>query len=834
MSDVSHTVANMSDGVVSISDSSSGASETRAPRNIAHPAFADIGLKLKACNDTLGELQLLGINHATLPELVLVGDQSSGKSSLMSALAQLDLPTSSDVKKSNPFPPWVPKQLTEVKLFKTIYENDPVDVDVVLRWAQIATLNPSTDSSQYVPEEGSYARETELDDARGETETKFSPNVVALEMKGPGFPDLSFYDLPGVFAVASNRSENYLVSVVENLTRRYVSRPEAKIMLALPMSNDIETSRTFRIIRDLNAEDRTVGVIADKADWNTNAKVSDWAAVFAGEKHAVEKGFFITSLPPEADKSWEDNFFRHGTSSWPRAFDAFALRCGVDHLRRFITKELGDSFSDSLPDIKLKVENRLGEIELELNELPELPQNVEYEVRTSLKNFHASVKIAMNSATFERRFKELNQEFHKCLIRMRPGCSCDTTKKRKKQDQVIILDDDSEDEHVGSKRPSRNASVQSTPKRPRTQGLPVTPIKYEEPRLGSMLPSPASIRPIQMLSETTVSFFGGEFRGVQLHLTDIKKEIASATRPGFSGVVPLEVHETLSLKAISRWNAPLSIYIQQIVDMLMEAVAGALHTSFENLRHRLICHLSAFLKDQGKVQGKRLEEIHGNETYRVSTMNENGMEQHKAVEKKVLERYRLYIRAKAEGLFDTQDKRLSDHHCKLISEKKPTSEAEKDWARILPGDTFSREIDLVATVIDTTAATRFVDGISMDANGQVFRKIREGAMDDYLEDKLGLSSYPSKYQDTLIDITVPANEGQIKARETYERLMEENEETACRRKQLKREKEKLRMAAQRILALEGSCSSISYTVPYHDQQGSPNDAPIRKLEQDLD
>ncbi|KAI0150428.1 P-loop containing nucleoside triphosphate hydrolase protein [Xylariaceae sp. FL1272] len=829
----------MSDGVISISDSSSGAAETRAPRNIAHPAFADIGLKLKACNDTLGELQLLGIDHATLPELVLVGDQSSGKSSLMSALAQLDLPTSSgictrcpfhihmssskdthlppkqsDVKKSNPFPPWVPKQVTDVKLFKTIYENDSVDVDEVLRWAQIATLNPSTDFRQYVPGEGSYARETGIDFARGETETKFSPNLIALEMKGPGFPDLSFYDLPGVFAVASNRNENYLVSVVENLTRRYVSRPEAKIMLALPMSNDIETSRTFRIIRDLDAEDRTIGVItkADKADWNTNAKVSDWAAVFTGEKHAVEKGFFITSLPPEAGDNWEDVFFRHGTSSWPRAFDAFAVRCGVDHLRRFITKELGDSFSDSLPDIKLKVENRLEEIELELNELPELPQNVEYEVRTSLKNFHASVKIAMNSPEFEGRFKELNQKFHNCLIRMRPGCTCDTPKR--KEEPVVIIDDDSEHENVGSKRPSRNASIQCTPKKPRTQGLPVTPIKKEEPRLGSIMPSPASVRPAQMLRDRTVSFRGGEFRGVQLHLTDIRDEIASATRPGFGAVVPLEIHETLSLRAISRWNGPLNVYIQQTITLLMEAVADALRTTFENLRHRLICkylttqqsiHIftpdPSFYMDEGKIQGKRLEDLLSNETYRVSTRNESGMEQSKAIEKKALERYRLFARATAEGLFDTQDRRFTNDHYKLMREKKPTSEAEKEWARTLPGDTFSREIDIVATVIG------YCTSFAIQINDlHVSSSQTRGC-----EEKLGLSSYPT--------------------RRIYERLMDENEEIACRRDRLKREKDKLKMAAQRILALEGSCSSSSYTIPYYNQQSPENDAPTGKLEE---
>jgi GTPase SAR1 family protein len=61
-------------------------------------------MKLKAYSDALGEFQLLGVSHVVeLPELVLVGDQSSGKSSLMSALARLNLPTSSGVSTRCPF-----------------------------------------------------------------------------------------------------------------------------------------------------------------------------------------------------------------------------------------------------------------------------------------------------------------------------------------------------------------------------------------------------------------------------------------------------------------------------------------------------------------------------------------------------------------------------------------------------------------------------------------------------------------------------------------------------------------------------------------------------------
>ena len=65
---------------------------------MVNQSFANIASKVKDCNDVLAELQQLGLREfAKLPNLVMVGDQSAGKSSLMSGLAELDLPRSGGV-----------------------------------------------------------------------------------------------------------------------------------------------------------------------------------------------------------------------------------------------------------------------------------------------------------------------------------------------------------------------------------------------------------------------------------------------------------------------------------------------------------------------------------------------------------------------------------------------------------------------------------------------------------------------------------------------------------------------------------------------------------------
>lgn len=284
----------------------------------------DIGQHLKSFNDTLGSLQSLGIHHDTpLPELILVGDQSSGKSSLMSAISQIILPrsdgvctrcpvhirlssdttwrcrvslqqdfayrppndepiTEADVTEHNPFPPWL-KQTRETKEFKMIYsKTDPIDE--IVRWAQIAILNHNRNFTQYVPKDWDLrsAEEKEpeyearrLAEAERTTEAKFSPNTVAIEVKGPGLPDLSFYDMPGVFRNAKHEEDQFLVKVVENLVREYISHEKAIILWAVPMNHDPETSSTYALIRNVRAQQRTIGVMT-KADLLPRGGHNQW------------------------------------------------------------------------------------------------------------------------------------------------------------------------------------------------------------------------------------------------------------------------------------------------------------------------------------------------------------------------------------------------------------------------------------------------------------------------------------------------------------------------------------------------------------------------------
>jgi GTPase SAR1 family protein len=353
-------------------------------------SFQDIGKKLKACNDTLGELQQLGVSHdVPLPELVLVGDQSAGKSSLMSGLANLDLPrsegtctrcplhirvsrshdpscrvwlrkeysyqppesrpiTENDVTERDPFFPWRKLPTTVVHEFKTMIDHS--DIEEVLRWAQIAILNDDKSHELFVPGSGGIANTVPIDRAAETVAAKFSPNIVALEIKGPELPDLSFYDMPGIFQNPADARDDYLVNVVRNLSREYIQHPSAIILCSMPMNSDAENSSTFGLIRRLGALNRTIGVLT-KADLiPEGGNHEQWLAIMREEAHTTGLGYFITSRPQGKDldelKRWEEHVFvDYGFDRWPAAFHSFSDRCGIEKLKAFLSEKLGQEFA---------------------------------------------------------------------------------------------------------------------------------------------------------------------------------------------------------------------------------------------------------------------------------------------------------------------------------------------------------------------------------------------------------------------------------------------------------------------------------------------------------
>ncbi|KAI1131131.1 dynamin family protein [Nemania abortiva] len=838
--------------------STQGADASFAQQSFGNPTFTHIGVKLRAFNNTVGNLQQLGVSHvAELPELVLVGDQSAGKSSLMSGLARVDLPRSagvgtrcplhirlidsrnthwsctvalqldynfepkgkirkSDVTATNPFPPWVKRSHRDIKIFKTIF--DPGEIEEVLRWAQVAILNPGNNHELYIPGEGTIAKGKDLPEAARTAAAQFSPNIISLEIKGPELPGLSFYDLPGVFLSPDQEEDEYIVKVVRNLTRHYIQRKGAIIMWALPMNADPENSISLGIIRESKAADRTIGIMT-KADKLAPENQEQWLAMFRGEKQSVGHGFFATSRPPdeklETAGKWEELFFAHEVGSWPAEFDEFKDKCGVNLLGEYISVQLGDAFAQSLPSIKTKVYTRLRDIEHQLAGLPGIPSNVEHEVKKSLYQFLGKMKTAIKDSEFSSEWNTLNNQFRDIIFKIKPTCRV----KEPAAQTIDLSDADTELSAVTpSKRPRpSDSTMRMTPnKRVRQENeAPVTPVKQESFSTPGFFRAPSIMSTGGAEMQSPFAVFRNLGR-LAMDIRDIRIQVRNKQRPGMPrDLVPDEVRETMCLDAVKKWQGPLETYMDKTAELLEKVTNKALEESLGVLRRRLIfkecqAHLKEFIDRIVATQRGHLSEMYDAETYQMYTMNEDAFTRYKAKELEQLRRARAIYRLKAVALvgWDYEIKMLED-----MSDDERSKE-HRMLSQQLPkigNDPYETEIEVAAFVRGyyNTAASRFVEGVTMSVNSKLLRIMGSTELDIFMDEQLGIF-------------------GGKTAPNVYEHLMEEDMNTANLREQLRGEMDKLSQAMTSINSLEcssgsGSSSETVFAAPVVDLDDAADD-----------
>ncbi|SPJ89719.1 related to Mx protein [Fusarium torulosum] len=821
-------------------------------------SFQDIGKELKACNDTLGELQQLGVSHdVPLPELVLVGDQSAGKSSLMSGLANLELPRSegtctrcplhirvsrshdpscrvwlrkeytydppasgriseSDVTNKDPFFPWRKLSGTIIHEFKTMIDHS--EIEDVLRWAQIAILNDNRSPELFVPGSGNIALNIPIDRAADSVAAKFSPNIVALEIKGPELPDLSFYDMPGIFQNPADASDDYLVSVVRNLSKEYIQHPSAIIMCSMPMNSDAENSSTFGLVRRLGALNRTIGVLT-KADLiPEGGNHEQWLAIMRAQAHITGLGYFITSRPQGKDldelKQWEELVFvDHSLERWPATFHGFSDRCGVEKLKAFLSEKLGQEFAKSLPHIKQKLKQRQHSIDEQLNTLPELPSNVELEVQTSVMEFGELARSQLKPSEFSKYFVPLPDNFRDCLLDMKPKF---TLRDASDIPVVDISDDESDagsvatitNPHTPSKRramappitPSKRVRMEQTP-----MGTPShSQLRPEESRAGSVArSSPAPRRQQFPAPFTPFSTVGRGFRT----LRQVRDEIKSKTRAGVPDIITEEVYNDMCRESIEPWAGPMKAFLNQVMNLLSEMLEKALSASFARLNKRLIYReckkiLSEYLEERRRETIGALDLVYRLETYGLFTVNQEAFRRYQKDEQILLTRYRHQMRMQAAGYGDgrppipweslTEEKRAAD-------EKRRESELTK-----LGPDSFERELEVVAYVRGyyRLAALRFADAIALHITNGMIPHIQRN-LPYHLDRKLGLAGADAK--------------------SVYERLMEEDPTTAARRGTLRAEREKFARALESIEELERGSSSSTISEREEEEEEEEHD-----------
>ncbi|KAL9638714.1 MAG: hypothetical protein Q9164_001387 [Protoblastenia rupestris] len=334
--------------------------------------MASLGEDLLGVVNKLQDLvfNTIGNDSLDLPQIVVVGSQSSGKSSVLENIVGRDfLPRGSGIVTRRP----LILQLINVPSEREDKpENDEVHVPHTAasvagqaEWAEFHH-QPGRKFRDF----GEVKKEIENETARIAGSNKgINRQPINLKIYSPHVLSLTLVDLPGLTKVPIGDQPTDIEKQTRNLISEYIAKPNSIVLAVSPANVDIVNSEALKLARHVDPMGRrTIGVLTkvDLMDHGTNA-----LDILSGRVYPLKLGFIGVVNRSQHDiqgnKTLSDalkdeaDFFRHNP-----AYRNMANRCGTQFLAKSLNNTLMTHIRERLPDIKARLNTLMGQTQQEL------------------------------------------------------------------------------------------------------------------------------------------------------------------------------------------------------------------------------------------------------------------------------------------------------------------------------------------------------------------------------------------------------------------------------------------------------------------------------------
>lgn len=206
--------------------------------------------------DSVDRLRSQGIDHyVSLPQIIVCGDQSSGKSSVLEAISGVSFPVKSNL--CTRFP-------TELILRKT--QNVGVTVSIVPHHSHSASERASLSNFREILD-GFDTLPMLIEKAKtamaiGSFGRAFSKDLLRIEVSGPDRPHLTIVDLPGLIHSETKQQSAADIELVQDVVQSYMKETRSIILAVVSAKNDFANQIVLKLARAADKTgDRTLGVI---------------------------------------------------------------------------------------------------------------------------------------------------------------------------------------------------------------------------------------------------------------------------------------------------------------------------------------------------------------------------------------------------------------------------------------------------------------------------------------------------------------------------------------------------------------------------------------------
>ncbi|KAM3833044.1 dynamin-1-like protein isoform 2-T2 [Vipera latastei] len=316
-------------------------------------AAASAAAAMEALIPVINKLQdvfnTVGADIIQLPQIVVVGTQSSGKSSVLESLVGRDLlPRGTGIVTRRPLILQLVHVTTE-ECRKTAGDENGIDAE---EWGKFL----HTKNKLY----------TDFDDIRQEIENEterisgnnkgISPEPIHLKIFSPNVVNLTLVDLPGMTKVPVGDQPKDIELQIRELILRFISNPNSIILAVTAANTDMATSEALKIAREVDPDGRRTLAVITKLDLMDAG--TDAMDVLMGRVIPVKLGIIgvvnRSQLDINTKKSVADSI-RDEYGFLQKKYPSLANRNGTKYLARTLNRLLMHHIRDCLPELKTRI-----------------------------------------------------------------------------------------------------------------------------------------------------------------------------------------------------------------------------------------------------------------------------------------------------------------------------------------------------------------------------------------------------------------------------------------------------------------------------------------------
>ncbi|KAL5324278.1 hypothetical protein ACEPPN_008823 [Leptodophora sp. 'Broadleaf-Isolate-01'] len=322
--------------------------------------------------DIVDALRSNGVSHyVDLPQIIVCGSQSSGKSSTLESLSGIEFPTAEGL---------CTRFATELILRRS----EKSEIKVQIQPSASRTEEQRVKLLKFHEKESEQKNFAKIIEAAkvelgltgtGPDAKVFSTDVLRIESTSSTAPNLTLVDLPGLFSASDKNQSDDDVNLVQDLVVGYMKQKRSIILAVVAADSAFANQPVTKFAREIDPSGtRTLGLITkpDKIDrgsdteryyielaQNENVKLSLGWHVLRDKSHATADD--TTKQREEREAA----FF--SDSDWKQALKPEQL--GVANLRERLRDVLWKQINESLPAVKYDVQMGLKDCTAKLHQL---------------------------------------------------------------------------------------------------------------------------------------------------------------------------------------------------------------------------------------------------------------------------------------------------------------------------------------------------------------------------------------------------------------------------------------------------------------------------------